>query len=90
WSDAELAAIAEQRERRKSARQVTAEQESRMLKSEREIAWDMADILANGGELEPRQKSWFDEYLRTHALTAPKLRQYIESGGTTRRLVGKS
>ncbi|EOX1534542.1 DNA-binding protein [Vibrio cholerae] len=90
WSDAELAAIAEQRERRKSARQVTAEQESRMLKSEREIAWDMADILANGGELEPRQKLWFDEYLRTHALTAPKLRQYIESGGTTRRLVGKS
>jgi putative transposase len=87
WSAAELEAIEKQRERRAQAKQKTAEQEARMLKSEREVAWDMADILVNGGELEERQRKWFDTYLRTHTLTAPKIKQYIESGGKTRRMV---
>ncbi|WP_281544684.1 DNA-binding protein [Grimontia sp. SpTr1] len=85
-SHAQLEAIEQHREQRKKQTERTAEQESRMLKSEREIAWDMADILVNGGELDERQKKWFSNYMRNHQLTAPQIKKYIESGGKTRRL----
>lgn len=86
WSRAELEAINAQREKREKQKQEAAANQARGLKSEAAIAWDMADILINGGELETHQQKWFDEYLRTHQLTAPRIRNYIESGGKTRRM----
>ncbi|MGF1707471.1 DNA-binding protein [Enterovibrio baiacu] len=85
-SDAELDAIERHREQRRKQTERTAEQEARMLKGEREIAWDMADIIINGGELDERQQKWFKNYMRTHQLTAPQIQKYIESGGKSRRL----
>ncbi|WP_283132509.1 DDE-type integrase/transposase/recombinase [Enterovibrio norvegicus] len=85
-SNAELEAIERHRDQRKKQKERTAEQEARMLKGEREIAWDMADILINGGELDERQQKWFKNYMHTHQLTAPQIQKYIESGGKSRRL----
>ncbi|STQ75504.1 DNA-binding protein [Grimontia hollisae] len=84
-SAAELEAIERSRELRNKQRERTAEQEARMLKSEREIAWDMAEKLKNGEELDERQTKWFNEYMRTHQLTAPRIRKYIESGKESRK-----
>ncbi|ODS10959.1 DNA-binding protein [Vibrio scophthalmi] len=86
-SEAELDAIERNREIRRQQAEKEAEPNARRLKEEVEIAWDYADVLANGGELSERQQKWFNEYMRTHQLTAPKIRKYIESGGATRRLV---
>lgn len=86
WSQAELEAIKRGREQRAEAQQKAAETNARGLKNEQTVAWEFADILVNGGELTPQQEKWFDDYLRTHQLTAPKIRKYIESGGKTRRM----
>ena len=86
-SAAELEAIEHNREQRRKQAERIAEHNARRLKTEHEIAWEYAGILANKGTLEERQQSWLNEYLRSHHLTAPKIRAFIENGGKTRRPV---
>lgn len=86
YSEAELRALEAMREEKQRQKEKTAQHEARQLKSEQEVAWDIAEKIVQGQTITEHQSEWFKKFIRSHALVGRRITKYIETGGGQKRL----